>query len=197
LSINALSNAALARRPDFEPADTVPATLSEIAAVAAGTPPRPVRTPQDVAAAPVPSPAPATPTGTALQTLTTYLPTEILTLYVAAVAAIGPWTVDGQPVGRWAPFFTFLVATPILVWVAFATKLRAVGKPLPASPHLWPFWEMFAATLAYVAWTFALANTPFAQFTNWYSSGLASFLVLIVSSGLGIVAPLMQRPLAA
>ena len=56
-------------------------------------------------------------------------------------------------------------------------------------------WEMFAATLAYVAWTFALPNTPFAQFTNWYSSGLASFLVLIVSSGLGIVAPLMQRPL--
>jgi len=36
VSINALSNAALARRTDFEPANTVPATLSEIAAAAAG-----------------------------------------------------------------------------------------------------------------------------------------------------------------
>ena len=189
MSINALSNAALARRTDFEPANTVSATLSEIAAAAGGTPPRPVRTAPDDAA------APATPANTALQTLTTYLPTEILTLYVAAVAAIGPWTVNGQPVGRWAPFFAFLVVTPILVWVAFATKLRSVGKPLPASPQRWPMWEMIAATLAYVAWTFALPNTPFIQFTNRYSSGMASFLVLIVSSGLGIVAPLMQRPL--
>lgn len=193
MSINAASNAALARRTDFEPANGVPATLSQIATAAAGTPPLPVGTPQGARA---PVPPSATPTNTALQTLTTYLPTEVITLYVAAVAAIGPWTVDGQPVGRWAPFFVFLAATPLAVWVAFATKLKAVGRALPASPHQWPMWEMTAATLAYLAWTFALPNTPFAQFTNWYSSGLSSFIVLVVSAGLGMVAPLMQRPLA-
>jgi hypothetical protein len=45
---------------------------------------------------------------------------------------------------------------------------------------------MAAATTAYVAWTFALPATPFAQET-WYSAGLASFLILVVSAGLGLM----------
>jgi hypothetical protein len=192
MSINALSNAALARRTDFEPLNTVPANLTEIAAAAGGTPPKAVGGDRSAGAG---AASGSRATSTTLQTLTTFIPTEVLTLYVAAVAAIGPWTVDGRPVGRWAPFLVFLVATPLLVWVAFATKLRDAGKRLPASPRYWPVWEMIAATLAFLAWTFALPNTPFAQFANWYSTGLASFLVLVVSSGLGIVAPLMQQPL--
>ncbi|HKQ64187.1 MAG TPA: hypothetical protein VJZ73_04225 [Methylomirabilota bacterium] len=72
----------------------------------------------------------------------------MLTLYVSAIAAVGPLTVNGVPVGRFA-------------------------------------------------WTFALPNTPFAQFEKWYSSGLAAFLVLVVSAGLGMIAPLMQRKLSA
>jgi hypothetical protein len=62
-------------------------------------------------------------------------------------------------------------------------------------PATWPVWEMSAATIAYIAWAFALPNTPFAQFSDWYSPGLAGFLVLVISWGLGALAPLMQRPL--
>jgi hypothetical protein len=51
---------------------------------------------------------------------------------------------------------------------------------------------MAAATAAYVAWTFALPATPFAQ-ESWYSEGLASFLILVVSAGLGMIAPLCSR----
>lgn len=186
MSINALTNAALARRHDFAPASSVPKNLSEIAH-AAGAPPEPAGEPA----------RPANGTNTALQTLTTYIPTEVLTLYVSAIAAVGPLTVNGMPVGRWLPFWCFLVATPAVVWIAFATKLKAAGKNLPASPGKWPVWEMTAATIAYFAWTFALPNTPFAQFDKWYSSGLAAFLVLVVSAGLGMIAPLMQRKLSA
>jgi hypothetical protein len=135
-------------------------------------------------------------TTTALQTLTTYIPTEVLTLYVSAVAAVGPLTMNGEAVGRWLPFWCFLIATPLIVWVAFATKLRGAGRALPLAPSQWPLWEMIAAMIAYLAWTFALPNTPFAQYKNWYSSGLAAFLVLVVSAGLGILAPLMQRRLS-
>jgi hypothetical protein len=74
-------------------------------------------------------------------------------------------------------------------------KIKAAGKAIPASPIKWPLWEMTAATIAYVAWTFALPSTPFAQM-YWYSPGLAAFLILVVSAGLGILAPLMQRKLA-
>jgi hypothetical protein len=135
---------------------------------------------------------------TALQTLTTYIPTEVLTLYVSAIAALGPLTIKigarDLQVGRWLPFWCFFAATPLIVWVAFASKIKAAGRMIPLHPSTWPLWEMTAATIAYAAWTFALPATPFAQ-ESWYSSELASFLILVVSAGLGIVAPLMQRQL--
>src|SRR5258707_7858745 len=201
MSINALTNAAVARRPDFQPEGAVPTNLTEIASAA-------VATPLPVAAAPA-APLGGTPTvaassfvssapNTALQTLTTYIPTEVLTLYVSAIAALGPLTVKigvrDLQIGRWLPFWCFFIATPLIVWVAFASKIKAEGKTIPLHPSKWPLWEMTAATIAYVAWTFALPATPFAQ-ESWYSSGLASFLILVVSAGLGIVAPLMQRQL--
>jgi hypothetical protein len=196
MSVNALTNAAMARRPDFQPEGAVPTSLAEIACAAAGEP-------LPVAAPPASPSAPSTSTissgpNTALQTLTTYIPTEVLTLYVSALAALGPLTIKvgarDLQVGRWLPFWCFLAATPLIVWVAFASKIKAAGKAIPLHISKWPLWEMTAATIAYVAWTFALPATPFAQ-ESWYSSGLASFLILVVSAGLGIVAPLMQRRL--
>jgi hypothetical protein len=202
MSINALTNAAVARRPDFEPRDAVPANLAEIAS-AAGAAPVPVTVPSaipQVTEAPRPNATStsASAPNTALQTLTTYIPTEVLTLYVSAIAALGPLTIRIGPrdlqVGRWLPFWCFLAGTPLLVWVAFASKIRAAGRTIPLHPSKWPLWEMTAATIAFVAWAFALPATPFAQ-ESWYSAGLASFLILVVSAGLGIVAPLMQRQL--
>jgi hypothetical protein len=192
MSINGLTNAALARRPDFEPANAVPSSLAEIAHAAAASP-KPAGAAEGV--------GPRNEANTALQTLTTYIPTEVLTLYVSAIGALGPVVVKvGNKVvqlGRWLPFWFFLAATPLLVWIAFATKLKVAGKALPASPAKWPWWEMTAATVAYTAWAFALPNTPFAQFESigWYSSGLAAFLILVVSAGLGVIAPLMQSQL--
>lgn len=185
MSINALSNAALARRSDFEPRGRVPLNLSELA-TAAGVQPVPVHVEGGVG----PHEAQATGAATALQTLTTYIPTEVLTLYVSALAVLN----TGQEKGRWIPFWCFLAATPILVWIAFATKVKMAKRPIPAAPSKWPLWEMCAAAIAYIAWAFALPNTPFAQL-SWYSAGLAGFLVLVVSTGLGLLAPLMQRPL--
>jgi hypothetical protein len=190
MSINAMTNAALARRPDFVPAGTLPKTLADIA-LAAGTPPTPAPTGGQ-------QPAPAAGgLDTALQTVTTFIPTEVLTLYVSALAVLGPMkNTEGHDLGRWIPFYTFLVATPILVWIAFATKLKATNKRIPTSIKQWPVWEMVAATCAFAAWAFALPITPFVQF-SWYSGGIAGFLMLAVSGGLGAVAPLMQRQLTA
>ncbi len=177
-----MTNAALARRADFEPIGTVPSNLREIA---------------DAAVAP-PAPAPGKPAATSgpntlLQTLTTYIPTEVLTLYVSAMAAL---STGAAQKGLWIPFWCFLILTPAFVWVAFATKVKAAGNPIPVSPTKWPFWEMAAAMIAYVAWALALPNSPFSRL-SWYSAGIAGFAVLVVSTGLGVVAPLMQRPLPA
>lgn len=134
MSINALANAAIARRPDFAPAGRVPKNYGELAAAAAS--------------APADAQVGATPTSdkfsTALQILSGYIPTEVLTLYVAAVAALHPHqsttsTASQQPVQTtievtsvdWNLFWFFLLVTPLVVWISFASKLKKANKPLP------------------------------------------------------------------
>jgi hypothetical protein len=81
-------------------------------------------------------------TNAAIQTLTTYIPTEVLTLYVSALAALGPITIKVgnvvHQIGRWAPFWTLSYPDTVITWVVFATKIKAAGKAIPASPRKWP-----------------------------------------------------------
>lgn len=132
----------------------------------------------------------------AIRTLTTYIPTEILTLYVAVLAALGGGVEGGtiKPnLSRWIAFWTFLVATPAVTWIVYATKVMVAGKAIPGTPSKWPLWEMAAGSIAYFAWAFALPGSPFGAFTVWYSSAVAGLVVLVTSTVLGLVAPLFAR----
>jgi hypothetical protein len=179
MSINSLTNAALARRRDYIPAN------------------RPPRTARERAAATSTEPIDENRVSIGLKSLTTYIPTEILTLYVALVAALQPGT-NNPPsfVARWIAFAVFFVLTPVAIWAAFASKLASDNKKIPIRPHHWPMWEMFAGTLAYVAWTFGLPDTPFAQIP-WFTATLGGFMILATSTLLGMVAGLFQRELPA
>jgi hypothetical protein len=200
MSINSLANAAAARRPDVGSPD-VPRGMAEIAA-ASTTPPDKAPPAKDT----------ANSTNTALNVLFGYIPTEVVTLYVAVAGALQPATspttgrsaaeVSTAGAGKvawylqsdWIAFWCFAVATPLVVWIVFATKLREAGKPLPSTYATWPVWEMVAALLAFCAWAFALPSTPFREFA-WYSPALATIVILLSSAILGLVAPLFQRPL--
>ena len=191
MSISSMANAALARRTDFPPFGSVPRGLAGIAA-AADTQPVLMAT---VAVPMTPTTEPsvsasggnAMAVDTALHVVIGYVPTEILTLYVAVLAAI-------QKPAHWTAFWIFLVATPIVVWLVYGAKLKAAQKVLPWAPRSWPLWEMFAATVAYCVWAFGLPNAPFADY-SWYSSALAGIAVLVASTILGLLAPFCQRPL--
>jgi hypothetical protein len=195
MSISSLANAAAARRSDFAPVGGIPQGLAEIAR-ASGTAPAPALR---AAAPPPPGGPPATAANqgangvnTALNVLFGYIPTEVLTLYVAFVAAIQkPDTVTRA---QWIVFWLFLAFTPIVVWMVYASKVKAAKGRLPTRFRAWPVWEMLAATVAYVAWAFALPKTPFNQYL-WYSSALAGIAVLVTSTVLGLLAPFFQRAL--
>ena len=190
MSINSMANAAAARRPDIEPANGVPRGLDEIAKASTTTPAGTLASPNNQAQA-----AQATPIDTALHVLFGYIPTEVLTLYVAVLAAVQqPNKVTGAV---WITFWCFLVATPIVVWLVYGGKLMAAKKSIPIEYSKWPVWEMFAATVAYCAWAFALPNSPFAEFTSWYSAALSGVVVLVASTVLGLLAPFFQRSLGA
>jgi hypothetical protein len=145
MSLNAAANAALARRPDYPPESQTPGDLPDVAKAATTNPPGDQTT------------------ATTLQAITLYIPTEVITLYVALVAALGPIATknpDGMG-GRWVAFGVFILFTPIAQWMTFAAKLRGDDKPLPKSVKSWPKWEMIASTLAFLAWAVALPNSPF------------------------------------
>ncbi len=187
MSINSLTNAAAARRPETLPLNDVPKDVGEIAA-AANTPP--TQSPP-VAGATLGDQKNAVET--ALNVLFGYIPTEVITLYVTVISSIQSG--EKPTTGEWNAFVAFALATPVVVWLVYGAKLKAAGKPLPLSYGAWPVWEMLAATIAFVAWSFALPRSPFGAF-DWYSAGLSGVIVLIVSTVLGLVAPFFQRPLA-
>ena len=211
MSINSMANAAAARRPDIGVPGTTPQDLRQIAqaarttpqAVNAGplTPSRLIgaigglpRQPIAPSRAPSTAPSDATPgagsVDSAYNTLFGYIPTEVVTLYVAVVTAISSkpenWKLD--------TLVAFLLITPLVVWIAYATKVKGAGKPIPARLSQWPVWEMVAAELAFGAWAFALWNQS-APDTTTVPTGLASLVVLATSTGLGLLSPLFQRPL--
>ena len=140
---------------------------------------------------------PATQSGisSALATITGYIPTEILMTYVAVAAALGGATSTASSEdARWLSFAAFLVATPVVVWLVYAGKVRTAGKSLPRRFSEWPRWEMVAATVGYLAWAFALPGTPFASFA-WYDSAIAGIAVLITATVLGLLTPVVGVPL--
>ena len=187
MSINSMANAAAARRPDTVPVGQVPASLDEIAK-ASTTPP--TVTPQ-LGQEGMPG-ATQSSVDTALNVLFGYIPTEVITLYVAVLAAVQQTTAVSST--EWTTFCIFVAATPVVVWLVYGAKLLHVKKTLPVSFGSIPVWEMFAATCAFAAWAFALPHSPFTSF-SWYSSGLSGVAVLVVSTVLGLLAPFFQRPL--
>jgi hypothetical protein len=121
-----------------------------------------------------------------------YIPTEIVAIYVPAVAAI---TTPGVPPGdgQWVLLIVVFALTPITTWAVFAAKRRNAGAPLPVPPSTWPWPEMLIASVAFLLWAFTLPRTPFEQF-DWYRPGLAAVLLLVGTLVLGLLVPLL-RPL--
>jgi hypothetical protein len=181
MSITSMTNVAYVRRADVAtnliPANSAPKSARQIASGTADTP--------DSQSA----------VTTALKVIVTYIPTEILALYIAVLAAIQDPNRHSSR-SLWIAFFCFFIATPMVVWLVYAAKVRAADKPLPIKLRTWPMWEMFAATVAYAAWAFGLPESPFKDFTNWYTPAVAGLAVLVVSTLLGLIAPVVQRPLS-
>src|SRR5450432_3894979 len=108
MSLASMTEVAVQRRSDMGTQGRVPKTHREIAAAAAGKEGK------------------ATAVNTALQLIVTYIPTEIIALYLAIVAALQPaHVVKGVAVSATeavqartpeAVFIGFLIFTPISVW---------------------------------------------------------------------------------
>lgn len=191
MSIDTMTNAAVARRTDFSPHEGVPQGLAGIARAGVATPLSLTGTGGPAAQSAPTSTSDAIHTG--MNVLFGYIPTEVLTLYIAVMAAIAKPSM-GVASAEWTTFWVFLACTPVVVWLVNGIKVKAAQKPVPLAFRTWPLWEMTAATVAFCAWAFALPRTPFSEF-SWYTSALAGIAVLVTSTVLGLLAPFFQRPI--
>lgn len=121
--------------------------------------------------------------------LFSYIPVEIIALYVAVLGAL---SVDPTMQSQWITFYIFTVLTPVVLWLVYAAKVKSMDDPLPIHPSKWPVWEMVASTLAFVAWAFALPESPFSTL-SWYNQPLAGVNILATSTILGLLAPFFEN----
>jgi hypothetical protein len=200
MSVNSMADMAYARRADVTPTDTGLGSVSELAKEKGE------------------KPATSTPVTSAISTAAAYIPTEILTVYVAVLGTLGI-QVPGELLPSASPsasaspgasaaasttepnsatdvasstpfevYVLFLVLTPLVVWGLYAAKARRAGKPIPRSIGAWPKWEMLAGFVAFAIWAAALPASPLERF-DWFNAGLAGIAALVISMLLAVFAP--------
>ena len=180
MSISSMTNVAIARRTDFG-GSVVPTSVDEMA-----TATEEKKETQSLGS-------------TALKAIETYIPTEIIALYLAALAAVragqeqsgtDSGTIASQ--GELTSFWLFLALTPIVIWLVYAGKAKTGGARLPMPPKQWPFWEILSGVIGFAAWAYVLPDSAFTRF-EWYTEALGSFVVLVASTALGLLAPIFQK----
>jgi hypothetical protein len=135
---------------------------------------------------------PQTEVTAALKAIASYIPSEILTVYVAVLAVLQQADNRLPSDAARLTFWIFLVLTPVVVLLVHASKVVASKNTTNTTPKSWwPVWEMIAATIAFVAWAMVLPDNPF-QKEGWYSASVAAIAVLLVSMLLGLISPLVN-----
>jgi hypothetical protein len=139
------------------------------------------------------APAGTQPLTNTLSMLVKYIPTESVTLYVAALSAaaalksLWPWMTELHI--YW--FFAFF--TPVLFVLIFLGKRRASGPPTFPPAGEWPWWKLFACTVAFLVWALAVPGNPYIK--DPIASAAIGFLALFISTVLSVLEPLFDRKL--
>lgn len=131
----------------------------------------------------------------AAKEIVTYIPTEVVAVYVAGVAVLHSATTTSRA-AEWGLLIAVLVLTPFAVWATYAAQVRAGNRPLPMAPRTWPWPAIVVSTFAFLVWSYSLPASPFG-YLSWYQPIVASIVLLLGTVILGLIAPLLPKPAAA
>ncbi len=127
----------------------------------------------------------------ALDALVRYIPTETVTLYVAASAAL-PSLKSSLGATELIVYWSFAVLTAVLFLLIFAGKRRSAGMPALPSLGKWPWWKLIASAIAFMAWGLALPSSPY--LTGEAGKVVAAFAALLVSTFLSLGERVVEAP---
>jgi len=117
--------------------------------------------------------------------LTKYIPTETLTLYVAAMAALPAITDTFPNIKALQLYIAGAVLTPVILLLAGYGKQRAAGSTAAFRPHPWP---LFASLVAYLVWALSvpgLLDGKNAQILAGFGAVLVSTLLSMLEPAFG------------
>lgn len=141
--------------------------------------------------APAAGAAPAQDTvGNALTALVRYVPTEVVTLYVATVAARQQIEAALPSFKALWLFWGFVCLTPLMFALLFYNKLAVANTKLRSWKEF-PWWKMIASTIGFAVWALAVPNGPYLQTAG--ASALAGLAALFVSTVLSLLDPIFDR----
>jgi hypothetical protein len=127
---------------------------------------------------------------TALNALVGYIPTEVITLYVAALSAETALHSTFPVIDAAAILWFFVALTPLLLLLIYLSKVAATGDALPG-PARWPWWKMCAASIAFFVWALAVPGNPYLKDA---AAAVAGFGAMLVSTLLSVMTPIFERP---
>jgi hypothetical protein len=131
-------------------------------------------------------------TSNALDSLVKYIPTESITLYVAAASAMEALKTVFSGITTEAVYWFFGVLTPVLFLLIYAGKRRSANlSPLPALKD-WPWWKLVASTIAFLVWALAVPTSPY--LSGAAGGAVAALAALFVSTFLSLFEPIFDRP---
>src|SRR5713101_6915172 len=114
--------------------------------------------------------------GRALDSIGTYIPTEVMATYLAILAVIP--ALAGHRY-QWLVFWLFLAATPIVVWVGASAAHPGQGLSLPVSAiRQWPWLSMFAATLAFAVFAISVPGSV-VSYLSWYQAWMSTAAIIL------------------
>jgi hypothetical protein len=122
--------------------------------------------------------------------LSKYIPTESVTLYVAAISSLPALKDTG--ISPAATFWFFVCLTLVLMLLLFLRQLALAGKDWKISVAQWPWWKIIASTAAFAVWALAVPGNPL-KFADATVSGVVSALAaLFVSTLLNLLTPFFE-----
>jgi len=114
--------------------------------------------------------------GKALDSIGTYIPTEVMATYLAVVAVIpsGP-----EHKYQWVMFWVFLAATPVVVWLGVSAAHPGAGLSLPVTKLAeWPWLSMIAASVAFAVFAVAVPGSVVSTL-SWYEAWMSTVVIIV------------------
>ncbi len=127
----------------------------------------------------------------ALAGLTKYIPTETITLYIAAVSAEA--SIDDYGLTSELSYWIFVLATPAFMLLLYLRQLAMAQQNWKISVTQWPWWRMIASTLAFSVWALAIPGNPIITSSNETGGVIAGFAALLVSMVLNLFSPFFEK----